>query len=139
MGEGVTRFKKGDRVLSMSSVALRNDHRFGAHQRYTLSVEKLTANVCDPFCLAPDVLKIPCYHSNKDWRYPVRRRDLCVNSLRRDVSSKSSFGFREAFKRRASKGGKRTDMGRGCIDWILRSSDCSAGMLRLAPQFKRKK
>jgi threonine dehydrogenase-like Zn-dependent dehydrogenase len=46
VGEGVTRFKKGDRVLSMSALALRNDHRFGAHQRYTLSVEALTAHVC---------------------------------------------------------------------------------------------
>jgi NADPH:quinone reductase-like Zn-dependent oxidoreductase len=48
VGEGVTRFKKGDRVLSMSAVALRNDHRFGAHQRYTLSVETLTAHVRRP-------------------------------------------------------------------------------------------
>jgi len=45
IGEGVTRFKKGDRVLSMSAVALHNDHRFGAHQKYTLSVETLTAHV----------------------------------------------------------------------------------------------
>lgn len=50
VGEGITRFKRGDRVLSMSALALRNDYNFGAHQRYTLSVETLTAHVCNPFC-----------------------------------------------------------------------------------------
>ncbi|KAE9364642.1 GroES-like protein [Stipitochalara longipes BDJ] len=44
-GSGVTRFKKGDRVLSMPGVALRNDHRFGGHQRYVLSTEKLTTHI----------------------------------------------------------------------------------------------
>jgi hypothetical protein len=42
------RFKKGDRVLSMSAQALRNDHRFGVHQKYTLSTEAFTAHVCFP-------------------------------------------------------------------------------------------
>jgi NADPH:quinone reductase-like Zn-dependent oxidoreductase len=45
VGKGVTRFKKGDRVLSMSAQALRNDHRFGSHQKYTLSVEAFTSHV----------------------------------------------------------------------------------------------
>lgn len=45
VGPGVTRFKKGDRVLSVSAAAVRNDHRFGAHQRFTLSTELLTAHV----------------------------------------------------------------------------------------------
>ncbi|KFZ25518.1 hypothetical protein V502_00010 [Pseudogymnoascus sp. VKM F-4520 (FW-2644)] len=50
VGEGITRFKRGDRVLSMSALALRNDHNFGAHQRYTLSMETLTAHIGDtPF------------------------------------------------------------------------------------------
>jgi NADPH:quinone reductase-like Zn-dependent oxidoreductase len=57
VGEGVKRFKKGDRVLSMSALALRNDHRFGAHQRYTLSVEHFTVHVCYPFRLARDIVE----------------------------------------------------------------------------------
>jgi NADPH:quinone reductase-like Zn-dependent oxidoreductase len=43
VGSQVTRFKKGDRVLSVSAFAVRNDYRFGTHQRYTLSTESLTA------------------------------------------------------------------------------------------------
>ncbi|KAE8451010.1 hypothetical protein EG329_005450 [Mollisiaceae sp. DMI_Dod_QoI] len=45
VGDGVARFKKGDRVYTMSAVALRNDHRFGGHQRYTLSGQTLTAHI----------------------------------------------------------------------------------------------
>ncbi|KAH6670658.1 chaperonin 10-like protein [Halenospora varia] len=45
IGKGVTRFKKGDRVLSMSAQAVRNDHRFGAHQRFTLSIETFTVHI----------------------------------------------------------------------------------------------
>jgi len=45
LGPNTTRFKVGERVLSMSALALRNDHRFGGHQKYTLSTEMLTAHV----------------------------------------------------------------------------------------------
>jgi NADPH:quinone reductase-like Zn-dependent oxidoreductase len=45
IGPNTTRFKVGERVLSMSALALRNDHRFGGHQKYTLSTEMLTAHV----------------------------------------------------------------------------------------------
>jgi NADPH:quinone reductase-like Zn-dependent oxidoreductase len=48
LGPNTTRFKVGERVLSMSALALRNDHRFGGHQKYTLSTEMLTAHV-SPF------------------------------------------------------------------------------------------
>jgi hypothetical protein len=41
----------------MSALAVRNDHRFGAHQRYTLSVETLTAHVCRLFCLAGETVE----------------------------------------------------------------------------------
>jgi hypothetical protein len=37
--------KKGDRVLGLSASALRNDHRFGTHQRFTLLTELLTTHV----------------------------------------------------------------------------------------------
>jgi len=47
IGENVTRFKKGDRVLSISAMALVNDSKYGAHQRYTLSSEALTAQLPD--------------------------------------------------------------------------------------------
>ncbi|PMD52739.1 GroES-like protein [Hyaloscypha bicolor E] len=45
LGPNTTRFKVGERVLSMSALALRNDHRFGGHQKYTLSTEMLTAHI----------------------------------------------------------------------------------------------
>jgi hypothetical protein len=41
----------------MSALAVRNDHHFGAHQRYTLSVETLTAHVCRLFCLAGETVE----------------------------------------------------------------------------------
>ena len=41
----------------MSALALRNDHHFGAHQRYTLSVETLTAHVRRLFCLSRETVE----------------------------------------------------------------------------------
>jgi NADPH:quinone reductase-like Zn-dependent oxidoreductase len=67
VGEGVTRFKKGDGVLSMSALALRNDHRFGAHQRYALSVEALTAHVCPRLILSEKLLGILYLYCDIDW------------------------------------------------------------------------
>ncbi|KAF8852282.1 hypothetical protein BDZ45DRAFT_807605 [Acephala macrosclerotiorum] len=39
-GEGVTRFKPGDRVLSMTAVALRNDHRLNRPSKNVLKKEE---------------------------------------------------------------------------------------------------
>jgi NADPH:quinone reductase-like Zn-dependent oxidoreductase len=44
-GKEVTRFKKGDKVLSITALALRNDHRYGAHQKYSLSSAATTSKV----------------------------------------------------------------------------------------------
>lgn len=46
-GTGVTRFKQGDRVLSVTRVSLRNDHRLGWHQRYSLSDVAWTSLIGD--------------------------------------------------------------------------------------------
>jgi NADPH:quinone reductase-like Zn-dependent oxidoreductase len=60
VGEGVKRFKKGDRVMSMSALALRNDHRFGTHQIYTPSVEHFTVLFVTPLVSLETLLKIIC-------------------------------------------------------------------------------
>ncbi|PVH76474.1 GroES-like protein [Cadophora sp. DSE1049] len=52
VGSGVTRFKPGDRVLSVTCFSLRNDHRYGAHQRFVLSGEAMTSHT-------PDTLDFP--------------------------------------------------------------------------------
>lgn len=44
-GHGVTRFQVGDRVVTNSAGTLRNDARFGALQRFTLTTQQLTAKV----------------------------------------------------------------------------------------------
>lgn len=57
VGPNVTRFQKDDRVLSMTSFALRGDNRYGAHQRFVLTSEIHTAHVsrsqilCEPLFL----------------------------------------------------------------------------------------
>lgn len=45
VGANVTRFKRGDRVVTNSAGTIRNDSRFGAYQQYALSTQDLTANV----------------------------------------------------------------------------------------------
>lgn len=45
VGSEVTRFKKGDRVLSNSASMLRNSPRYGVYQRFTLSSQELTSHV----------------------------------------------------------------------------------------------
>lgn len=47
VGPNVTRFKKGDRVLSTSAMVLYNDPRYGAFQKYTLTSEDMTSHVYD--------------------------------------------------------------------------------------------
>ncbi|KAH8811095.1 chaperonin 10-like protein [Xylogone sp. PMI_703] len=47
VGSGVTRFKPGDRVAANSTGVLRNDHRFGAYQRYALIPQDLTSKISD--------------------------------------------------------------------------------------------
>jgi NADPH:quinone reductase-like Zn-dependent oxidoreductase len=44
-GPGVTRFAPGDRVASNTTGVLRNDHRFGAYQQFTLVPQELTSKV----------------------------------------------------------------------------------------------
>ncbi|EXJ66185.1 uncharacterized protein A1O5_10801 [Cladophialophora psammophila CBS 110553] len=44
-GAGVTRFKPGDRVATNTTGVLRNDHRFGAYQRYALAPQGLTSKI----------------------------------------------------------------------------------------------
>lgn len=45
VGPGVERFKPGDHVLTNSTGVIRNDHRFGAYQRFALAPQELTAKV----------------------------------------------------------------------------------------------
>ncbi|KAH6953540.1 chaperonin 10-like protein [Fusarium avenaceum] len=59
VGSAVTRFKVGDRVLTNSAGSLRNDLRFGAYQRYSLTTQELTAKIGDlPFEKASSVSSI---------------------------------------------------------------------------------
>jgi NADPH:quinone reductase-like Zn-dependent oxidoreductase len=50
VGAMVTRFKKGDRVVTNSAGTIRNDSRFGAYQKYALTTQELTAQVSDLSC-----------------------------------------------------------------------------------------
>ncbi|KAH7370107.1 chaperonin 10-like protein [Rhexocercosporidium sp. MPI-PUGE-AT-0058] len=52
VGPEVTRFKPGDRVLSVTCFSLMNDHRYGAYQRFVLSNEGMTSHI-------PETLPFP--------------------------------------------------------------------------------
>ncbi|KAG4413771.1 hypothetical protein IFR04_013082 [Cadophora malorum] len=60
VGAAVTRFKPGDRVLSVTCFSLMNDHRYGAYQRFVLSNEGMTSHIPDslPFPEAASVAQI---------------------------------------------------------------------------------
>ncbi|POR31161.1 Uncharacterized protein TPAR_08622 [Tolypocladium paradoxum] len=50
VGPGVERFKQGDHVLTNSAGVIRNDHRFGAYQRFSLVPQESTAKIANtPF------------------------------------------------------------------------------------------
>jgi NADPH:quinone reductase-like Zn-dependent oxidoreductase len=44
IGPNVTRFRKGDRVMSMSCFSVRGHHRYGAHQHFVVASEIHTAH-----------------------------------------------------------------------------------------------
>ncbi|KAH9204070.1 chaperonin 10-like protein [Leptodontidium sp. 2 PMI_412] len=59
VGPDVTRFQKGDRVLSMSGFAVRGDNRYGAHQRFVLTSEMHTAHIgSTPFEVATSAISV---------------------------------------------------------------------------------
>jgi NADPH:quinone reductase-like Zn-dependent oxidoreductase len=47
VGSGVTRFKKGDRVLTNTAFMERNSAKYGTLQQYSLSAQHLTSHVSD--------------------------------------------------------------------------------------------
>ena len=44
-GTRVTRFKKGDRIVTNSAGSIRNEPRFGAYQKYAVTTQEMTAKV----------------------------------------------------------------------------------------------
>ncbi|KAK5991695.1 Trans-enoyl reductase himH-like protein [Cladobotryum mycophilum] len=45
IGTGVRRFRQGDRVVANSASVLRDDHRFGAYQKFCLATQDMTAKI----------------------------------------------------------------------------------------------
>jgi NADPH:quinone reductase-like Zn-dependent oxidoreductase len=45
VGTGVSRFKKGDRIVTNSAGSIRNDSRFVAYQKYAVTTQEMTAMV----------------------------------------------------------------------------------------------
>jgi NADPH:quinone reductase-like Zn-dependent oxidoreductase len=75
IGPGVTRFAPGDRVASNSTGVLRNDHRFGAYQRFTLVPQELTSKASRN---GPHVSLLTNW---LDWGHLFRRGGIVVNHL----------------------------------------------------------
>lgn len=47
VGSEVSRFKKGDRIVTNSAGSIRNDPRFGAYQKYAVTTQEMTAKVSE--------------------------------------------------------------------------------------------
>ncbi|KAI4703580.1 hypothetical protein J4E89_010001 [Alternaria sp. Ai002NY15] len=45
VGTEVSRFKKGDRIVTNSAGSIRNDPRFGAYQKYAVTTQEMTAKI----------------------------------------------------------------------------------------------
>ena len=48
VGLDVVRFKKGDRILTSTAMILRDDWRYGAFQKFSLTKQEMTAHVSTP-------------------------------------------------------------------------------------------
>ncbi|KAH6721557.1 chaperonin 10-like protein [Leptodontidium sp. MPI-SDFR-AT-0119] len=100
VGAEVTRFKPGDRVLSVTCFSLLNDHRYGVHQRFVLSGEGMTSHIPDtlPFPEATSASQIYASMSAMVLHVGLDRPSKTPNLANKDQNvliwgGGSSFGF----------------------------------------------
>ncbi|KAK0101722.1 hypothetical protein ONS95_006877 [Cadophora gregata] len=100
VGPEVTRFKPGDRVLSVTCFSLLNDYRYGAYQRFVLSGEEMTSHIPDtlPFPEATSASQIYASMSAMVLHLGLDRPSAAPNPTNKDKKvliwgGGSSFGF----------------------------------------------